>query len=330
MSSQQISVPHGPDRQRILNVLAQRRYRQRKRERLQSLETRLDARLGGTNTMYASGGEIQLQHPMQPPLLRPGNPGTPNDTLYDPYPDFTIGASNASRTCLAPYESACNTSESSSSYVTDQFGINTFLPYGSTSQSVTSTSDSQLSAELQDLETSQFTFPSEHAIDIPTLKTMEVSLRIAHMLGLADELLDLTISRVLDVSKISVPLGDLPENLRPTEAQLLLPHSPVIDVLPWPSVRTKLICLFSQPDQLRPPIARGSMAIMRLMHGLDDESEGLRVTFDINGHGYDEKSWEIGQAILKDWWWALDPEIVSNSNRLRYRRGAPKLQLSIP
>ncbi|KAJ5961468.1 hypothetical protein N7501_006409 [Penicillium viridicatum] len=320
MSSQQIPVPHGPDRQRILNVLAQRRYRQRKRERLQSLETRLDARLGGTDTIYASNGEMQFQQPMQPPL-------TSIDPIYDLDPDFMIGASNA---CLVPYESACNTSETSPSYVSNQFGTNTILPYGSTSQSAISMPDTQLSAELQDLETSQFTFPSEHAIDIPTLKTMEVSLRIAQMLGLSDELLDLTKSRVLDVSKISVSLGDLPENLRPTEAQLLLPHHPVIDVLPWPSVRTRLICLFSQPDQLRPPIARGSMAIMRLMHGFDDESEGLRIALDINGHGHGGESWEIGQAIFKDWWWALDPEIISNSNRLRYIRGAPKLQLSMP
>ena len=103
---------------------------QRKRERLQSLETRLDARLGGTNAMYASGGERQLQHPMQLPLLRPGNPDTPNDPLYDLYPEFMIGAPNASCMYFAPYESACNTSESSSSYVRDQFGINTLHPYG--------------------------------------------------------------------------------------------------------------------------------------------------------------------------------------------------------
>lgn len=147
------------------------------------------------------------------------------------------------------------------------------------------------------------------------------------MLGLADELLDLNANRVLDVSRILVPLGDLPENLRPTEAQLLLPHCPIIDVLPWPSVRTKLVCLFNQPDQLRPPIARGSMAIMRLLYSLDDESEGLRVMLDANEHGYDVKGWEIGQAIFKDWWWALDSAIISNSDRLRYIRGAPKLQL---
>jgi hypothetical protein len=155
---------------------------------------------------------------------------------------------------------------------------------------------------------------------------MEVTLRIANMLGLADELLDLTLSRVTDVSKISVPLADLPENLRPTEAQLLLPHCPAIDVLPWPSVRTKLICLFNQPEQLRPPIARGSMAMVRLFQDLDDESEGLRIALDVDGHGYDVKSWEVGQVVLKDWWWALDSAIISNSDRLRYIRGAPRLQ----
>ncbi|CAI7601682.1 unnamed protein product [Penicillium viridicatum] len=119
MSSQQ-PVPHGPDRQRILNVLAQRRYRQRKRERLQSLETRLDARLGGTDTIYASNGEMQFQQPMQPPL-------TSIDPICDLGPDSMIGASNA---CLVPYESVCNTSETSPSYMRNQFGINTILPYG--------------------------------------------------------------------------------------------------------------------------------------------------------------------------------------------------------
>ncbi|KAL3477457.1 hypothetical protein BJX99DRAFT_257486 [Aspergillus californicus] len=108
MSPQQPSIPHGPNRQRILNALAQWRYRQRKREPLQSLERRLDSRLGDTGAMY-------LPHPMQPPLLSLGNPGTSNDL----YQGFTVGGSNASGMCLAPYESD----------VRDQFGISTLLPY---------------------------------------------------------------------------------------------------------------------------------------------------------------------------------------------------------
>ncbi|KAH7411237.1 hypothetical protein BKA64DRAFT_704341 [Cadophora sp. MPI-SDFR-AT-0126] len=331
MSSEKLSVPHGPDRQRILNVLAQRRYRQRKRERLHSLERSLEARLVTINAAPASGGEIQLQHLMQPSRMEPADPGTSNDLYYNPSPDFITRPSNASSMYFAPpSDSARSTSLGSlPSFMIDQFGVNASLPYNSTSYSSESTADPQLSAELQDLETSQFTFLSEHAIEVPNLKTLELTLRFAHMLGLANDLVDLNISRVLDITRISVPLGDLPGNLRPTEAQLLLPHYPVIDVLPWPSVRTKLICLFNQPDQLRPPIARGPMAIVQLMHALDDESEGLRATLDVNGHGYDEKSWEVGQIVFKDWWWVLDHEIVSNSNRLRSIRGAPNLQLSI-
>ncbi|EPE24231.1 hypothetical protein GLAREA_08081 [Glarea lozoyensis ATCC 20868] len=294
MSSQEVPIPNGPERQRILNVLAQRRYRQRKRERLQSLEKRLDARLGSANTVYPSGRKVQLNHPIQTPLSVPSNPAATIDALYVNCPDFSYGDSRAS----------CNTP-----------------------QSVPSMSNSISLAELQDLETSQFTFPTEHAIEIPSLQTMEASLRIANLLGLADDFFDLTVTRVLDVSKLQVPIDQLPEHLRPTTAQLLLPHYPAIDVLPWPAVRTKLIGLFSQPDQLRPPVARGPMAMMRLIHAFDDEAEGLRIKVDTPGGEYDENSWEIGQAVFKDWWWVLDDGIVANSNRLRYSRGASKLHL---
>ncbi|EHK97403.1 hypothetical protein M7I_6818 [Glarea lozoyensis 74030] len=81
MSSQEVPIPNGPERQRILNVLAQRRYRQRKRERLQSLEKRLDARLGSANTVYPSGRKVQLNHPIQTPLSVPSNPAATIDAL---------------------------------------------------------------------------------------------------------------------------------------------------------------------------------------------------------------------------------------------------------
>ncbi|KAH7075005.1 hypothetical protein FB567DRAFT_182189 [Paraphoma chrysanthemicola] len=327
MSPQEITIPQGPDRRRMLNVIAQRRYRQRKRERLQSLESKLSAMLGGTNAAYATGSGLQPQYQMQPLLLGEGTPVTPDDSFRDLNQNLITGVSDTACTCLGPHELGCKGSEASSSPGESHADVNTIWAYGYTSRSATWTSDAQLCAELQDLETLQFTFPSDRAMDIPTLKTMDMSLRVASMLGLTDEFLDLTVFRVFDTSRLTIPLEDLPENLRPTEAQLLLPHNPVVDVLPWPSLRTKLVCLFNQPDHLRPPIARGPMAIMGLIQGLDDESEGARVT-SLSGNGYNEKSWEVGQAVFKDWWWALDPEIVSNSNRLRRLRGAPKLQLS--
>ena len=81
---------------------------------------------------------------------------------------------------------------------------------GSPSQSSTLVADSQLSAELQDSEISQYTFLPEHGIEIPSLKTMEVTLRFAHMLGLADDLVNLDINRTLDLSRSPVSLEDLP------------------------------------------------------------------------------------------------------------------------
>ena len=290
---------------------------QRKRDRLQSLEARVHA--SGTNTISSFDEETQPQYPMQFPL-----PGleTPSMPITPPFNSFEGAHTVATDTqCVypVPYEMVYNTPEVLSSRLGNQIGVDTI--------NIASTSEYQLSSELQELEVSRFAFPPEHAIEIPTLTTMGASFRFAQMLGLVDELLDLTMSRVLDVSRIPVPLGDLPETLRPTEAQILLPHYPLLDVIPWPSVRTKLICLFSQPDQLRPPIARGSAAIMRLLHSIDDESEGFRIALDVDEYGNDVKSWEVGQAVFKDWWWILDYDIVSNSNRLRSKRGAPKLQI---
>ncbi|PPJ49764.1 hypothetical protein CBER1_02854 [Cercospora berteroae] len=279
MASKEVSLPPGPERQRVLNVLAQRRYRQRKRERLQSLEKRF--RTSGTD---ATREQRQLEAPEVPPLPGSCMASETSDILYDRHQGAENTLSYAQCMDQAPYEMLCTTFEEPAGV---QIGVDTFSYCDDAVQSLTSISDAQLSAELQHLESSQFTFPSDHVIDIPTLKTMEASLRIASMLGIMDEVLDLTANRVFDLSKI-------------------------------------------QPDQLRPPIARGPMAIMRLMHDLDDESEGIRLALGGNGLGYDARSWEVGQAIFKDWWWALDSEIVPNSDRLREIRGAPRLQLPVP
>lgn len=50
---------------------------------------------------------------------------------------------------------------------------------------------------------------------------------------------------------------ELPHVWRPTLSQSSIPHHPVIDLLPWPSVRDRLIMLMSLPDEARPPAATG-------------------------------------------------------------------------
>ena len=151
---------------------------------------------------------------------------------------------------------------------------------------------------------------------------MKAGLRLAEMMGCAQTMWDLTALRVLD--RGSIPTQMIPPNMEPTEAQRRLPHHPFFDIFPWPSMRTRLIVVFSQPVHLRPPSARDPMALMQLMYDMDDSAEGVRVI----GDDYcDAKNWEIGQAVFKNWWWVLDREVVANSNALRRKRGASKLIL---
>jgi hypothetical protein len=154
---------------------------------------------------------------------------------------------------------------------------------------------------------------------------LTAGLGIAQMLGCAESIFDFNTLRVFDSA--TLPLTTLPQNLRPTEVQKRVPHHPLFDILPWPSVRTKFICVFAQPMQMRPPAARDPMALMQVIFDMDDSAEGVRVT---GSDMYKEGNWEIGQTFFANWWWALDRSVVENSNTLRRKRGADKLRLLPP
>lgn len=180
-------------------------------------------------------------------------------------------------------------------------------------------------SELQSLESSQFTFPDDGTLDVPELQVMKAGLNIAEMLGCAESLWDFSALRVLDKSSIAAPF--LPPNLEPTEVQRRIPHHPLFDLFPWPSVRTKLVIVFSQPLQTRPPAARDPMALMQLFYDMDDSAEGLRISGE---DCYSGENWEVGQAFFTNWWWALDRSVVDCSNALRAKRGAQRLILGPP
>jgi hypothetical protein len=175
-------------------------------------------------------------------------------------------------------------------------------------------------AELQSFETSQFTFPDDAALEVSELQVLKACFCIAEMLGCADSVCDITAQRVFDSA--TLPITQLPSNLESTEVQRRVPHHPLFDILPWPSVRTKFICVFAQPAQMRPPAARDPLALMQLIFDTDDFAEGLRLA---GAEAYKETNWEVGQAFFTNWWWALDPTVVENSNLLRAKRGAEKL-----
>ena len=184
--------------------------------------------------------------------------------------------------------------------------------------------------ELQSLETSQFTFPDDLTFDVPILASLNASLAIATTLGCSQAIWDLTTLRTFTISQIPAPATSnftIPPNLLPTPAQQRIPHLALFDIIPWPTVRTRAICMFSQPDHLRPVGARGEDAVMRLMWDLDAESEGVRVS---GTNCYDGMNWEVGQLLFENWWWAFDREVCENSNMLRRRRGAGKLVMPRP
>lgn len=175
---------------------------------------------------------------------------------------------------------------------------------------------------LSDIALSQYQFKDDRVFQVPELDLMATASVFAKMLNCEDTMWSFTASRTLDMSPRDAEL--LPLSFRPTEAQRRIMHHPIMDLLPWSSVRTKLICTFAQKADARPPIARDEMALMRFVNDLDDSAEGLRVYGEDRS---DYNNWEIGQQVFDNWWWAFDVSIVVNSNKLRARRDAPRLML---
>jgi hypothetical protein len=161
-------------------------------------------------------------------------------------------------------------------------------------------------------------FLDDYFLEVPLLKSYKAVSSIADILGISDELFTPTYRHTLQ------PIHDrpVPSWLQPTAAQQLIPHHPFIDLLPWPQVRTKLVIMFSMPDRQRPPVARGPMGVITMMHDMDDTTEGLRV---MGENELDPNSWEVGQWFFSRWMFVLDSEVIKRSNELRDLRGAARL-----
>jgi hypothetical protein len=182
--------------------------------------------------------------------------------------------------------------------------------------------DSALFEDLVFLETSQHSFSDDYSLAVPELECMNTACAFAKLLKCEGTIWDMKCTRILQLPQHEI--ATLPEILRPTNAQKYIPHHPMIDVIPWPSVRSKLICAFSQPLEMRPLNLRDDMALLRLTYDLDDPAEGVRVS---GSDRTDLANWEIGQQLFQNWWWAFDHSIIAISTRKRASRGAAKLRI---
>jgi hypothetical protein len=168
-----------------------------------------------------------------------------------------------------------------------------------------------------------FTFEDSYNLRVLELDLLRGCLTIAKRLNISDAIWSLhEISPFSDPANAHLTYDHLPLNLRPTAAQRTLPHHPVLDILPWPTARNKLIHVFSQTPDLRPPGTRCPTALMDLIYDIEDSAEGVRIWGD---DPCDWQNWEVGEKVFGKWWWAFDGEIIKNSNEWRTNRGAPVL-----
>jgi hypothetical protein len=206
-----------------------------------------------------------------------------------------------------------------------------------------------LSAELQADDTSFFTFPDDRILEVPSLTLLNAAVKVAQRLNIHGLIWDFTsvspfynpassnnsissppslqsgLSTSATSPASSVDLTELPSHLLPTRTQRLIPHHPIIDLLPWPSTRDKLIQVFHLPVSLRPETARDPMGLLRLVYDMEDGGgEGMRISGD---DPFEPSVWEIGQVVFERWWWAFEISVVERSNRARGNRGESILSL---
>ncbi|KAI0301784.1 hypothetical protein B0F90DRAFT_244094 [Multifurca ochricompacta] len=101
----------------------------------------------------------------------------------------------------------------------------------------------------------------------------------------------------------------LPASLRPTLVQRTVPHESVIDRIPHPDLRDRLILL------------RGRFNLVDCLH---DFASGVTI------HGDDvlaHANWEIGETWLRRYGFLVDPNTLNISNKWRRERGLPELRM---
>jgi hypothetical protein len=183
--------------------------------------------------------------------------------------------------------------------------------------------DPDLESVVQLHRLQHFTFEDSYNLRVLELDLLRGCVEIAKRLNISDTIWSLhEMSPFSDPANAHLTYDHLPLNLRPTSAQLTLPHHPVLDILPWPTARNKLIHVFSQTPDLRPPGTRCPTALLDFVYDIEDSAEGVRIWGD---DPCDWQNWEVGEKVFGKWWWAFDGDIIKNSNEWRINRGAPVL-----
>lgn len=350
------------ERKRLLNVLAQRRYRkcdskgrpllyshfpgQRKRQsrpvtarandsgREGAANTTIDVELAPDSMPQKSGDVSPLDVPSSEavePLLSldlvgtfdpqwlTGSSGNPSATL--PVMD------DPTRNPLSPgFLESLESSLRQGIFSGDlNMSINTDTDGSADSDSWFTAFSQPLSPSSGSNESSATSFPDSYLLPMSDLTLMRAMLRIAGRIN-ANSVWELTANSPFHLGT-SPPADQLPATWQPTSTQLMMPHHPLIDLLPWPTARDRIICILSLPDEARPPAARGDLALVNFAYDIEDGAGGIRVW---GGDPYDETCWEVGQLAFSKWWFIFERSVIDRSNYWRALRGAPPLRMETP
>lgn len=167
-------------------------------------------------------------------------------------------------------------------------------------------------------------FPDSFLLPVHELTVLRGLMRIAKRIGVDTNAMWSLDSASPFTLGGGTPASELPRNWRPTMSQLTIAHHPIMDFLPWPGARDRLISMMSLPEPARPAHAAGPLALVNFAYDLEDGSEGVRI---YGGDPCDPDSWEVGQVFFERWWFIFDRAIIDNSNKWRRLRGAPPLYL---
>jgi hypothetical protein len=111
---------------------------------------------------------------------------------------------------------------------------------------------------------------------------------------------------------IQASIDKLPSHIAPTQLQTRVPHRPYLDMLPWPSLRDRLL--------------RSISAINEEEFMTDMRNGSFKVWGSVP---WDPMGWEVGEDFARRWWFLIDDGIILTTNFWRAQRGEKPLQVSL-
>lgn len=110
---------------------------------------------------------------------------------------------------------------------------------------------------------------------------------------------------------IRAPACTLPPPIVPTVQQQMVPHKPYVDMLPWSSLRDRIL---------------NSLTTINELEFVLDMAD-----FKVWGSTpWDPMAWEVGPEFARKWWFLMDDGIMHATNFWRAQRGEEALVLAPP